>query len=205
VLREVLDLWTAAIVQLSQSCSSRTRSKSSTRLLLERAIKNLPEVKEVFAKIGTAEIATDPMPPSVADGYVIMKPRSEWPDPDKPKLKLVEEIERISGAVPGSLYEFTQPIQMRFNELIAGVRADLAVKVFGDDMDLLFEKAEQVEQILAKIDGASDVKVEQVSGLPMISIEPDQDKLAYREWCVRPTPERRLVSSIRAIETFRLL
>ncbi|MFO0415957.1 MAG: efflux RND transporter permease subunit [Pseudomonadota bacterium] len=145
---------------------------------LERAIKNLPEVKEVFAKIGTAEIATDPMPPSVADGYVIMKPRSEWPDPDKPKLKLVEEIERISGAVPGSLYEFTQPIQMRFNELIAGVRADLAVKVFGDDMDLLFEKAEQVEQILAKIDGASDVKVEQVSGLPMISIEPDQDKLA---------------------------
>jgi cobalt-zinc-cadmium resistance protein CzcA len=145
---------------------------------LERSIKALPEVKEVFAKIGTAEIATDPMPPSVADGYVIMKPRSEWPDPDKPKAKLVAEIESISHAIPGSMYEFTQPIQMRFNELIAGVRADLAIKVFGDDMSIMFEKAEQIERLLNTVEGASDVKVEQVSGLPMVSIEPLYERMA---------------------------
>lgn len=145
---------------------------------LERAIKLVPEVKEVFAKIGTAEIATDPMPPSVADGFVILKPRSEWPDPNKSKSSVVEEIERIAQSIPGSNYEFTQPIQMRFNELIAGVRADFAVKVFGDDTAVLFEQAEQIEAIIADMAGASDVKVEQVSGLPMLSVEPNREKLA---------------------------
>jgi cobalt-zinc-cadmium resistance protein CzcA len=141
---------------------------------LERAIEVVPEVSEVFAKIGTAEIATDPMPPSVADGYVIMKPRSLWPNPAKPKIDVVADIERVARSIPGSNYEFTQPIQMRFNELIAGVRSDLAIKVFGDDMRVLFEQAEKIEKILNSIPGASDVKVEQVSGLPMITIKPDR-------------------------------
>jgi cobalt-zinc-cadmium resistance protein CzcA len=145
---------------------------------LERAIKTVPEVKEVFAKIGTAEIATDPMPPSVADGYVILKPRAEWPNPSKTKAEVVQSIEDQAKAIPGSNYEFTQPIQMRFNELIAGVRADVAVKVFGDNMAVLFEQAERIERIVSAIEGAADVKVEQVSGLPMVSIEPNREALA---------------------------
>ncbi len=144
---------------------------------LERAIKVVPEVKEVFAKIGTAEIATDPMPPSVADGFVILKPRHEWPDPDRSKSDVVEAVERVAKSIPGSNYEFTQPIQMRFNELIAGVRADVALKVFGDDISVLFEHAARIEALFARIAGASDVKVEQVSGLPMLSVEPDREAL----------------------------
>lgn len=145
---------------------------------LERAIKSLPEVEAVFAKIGTAEIATDPMPPSVADGYVMIKPRAEWPDPYKTKARLVSEVEEIVANVPGNNYEFTQPIQMRFNELIAGVRSDIAIKVFGDDMGVLYERAEAVSQILSGVKGASDVKVEQVSGLPIISIKPKREAIA---------------------------
>lgn len=142
---------------------------------LEKAIQVVPEVQNVFAKIGTAEIATDPMPPSVADGYIILKPREQWPDPHKPKREVVADIENRASSVPGSNYEFTQPIQMRFNELIAGVRADVAVKVFGDDMDVLIESAQQIEHIMSTIEGVADLKVEQVSGLPMVSVKPRYD------------------------------
>lgn len=145
---------------------------------LERAIKSLPEVADVFAKIGTAEVATDPMPPSVADGYVILKPRSEWPDPSKPKSQVVSEIETRVTSVPGNLYEFTQPIQMRFNELIAGIRSDVAVKVFGDDTAVLLEHGEVIKGILEKIPGASDTKVEQMTGLPIITVTLNRGKLA---------------------------
>jgi len=147
---------------------------------LETTIKAVPEVKHVFAKIGTAEIATDPMPPSVADGYVILKPRSEWPNPRKAKSELVAEIEALTRQVPGNNYEYTQPIQMRFNELIAGVRSDVAIKVFGDDPTVLFDQAEKIQSILERIGGASDVKVEQVTGLPMISIRPN--RVAMARW-----------------------
>jgi cobalt-zinc-cadmium resistance protein CzcA len=145
---------------------------------LERAIKEVPEVREVFAKIGTAEIATDPMPPSVADGYIILKPRSEWPEPRKPKAEVVAHIEQLAHAVPGSTYEFTQPIQMRFNELLAGVRSEVAVKIFGDDMSVLSEYADRIGRILEGIPGASDSKVEQISGLPIVSVLPRRDALA---------------------------
>jgi len=138
--------------------------------VLERAIKEMPEVKNVFAKIGTAEIATDPMPPSVADGFVIMKPRSEWPNPKKPKAQLVKELEAIVRQVPGNNYEFIQPIQMRFNELIAGVRSDVAVKVFGDDMEILEQVGKAIERILPTVPGASDVKLEQTTGLPLMTL-----------------------------------
>lgn len=145
---------------------------------LERTIKVFPEVERVFAKIGTAEIATDPMPPSVADIFVILKPRTEWREQFHTKADLVSAIEKAVEKVPGSNYEFTQPIQMRFNELLSGVRADVAVKVFGDDMDTLLALAAHIEGVLEKVPGAADVKVEQLTGLPVLSVQPSRAKLA---------------------------
>ncbi|MFA6954328.1 MAG: CusA/CzcA family heavy metal efflux RND transporter [Thermoanaerobaculia bacterium] len=144
---------------------------------LEERLTKFPEVKEVFAKIGTAEIATDPMPPSVADVYVMLKPRSEWPV-KKSKKELVAEIEGELRKLPGNNYEFIQPIQMRFNELIAGVRSDVAVKVFGDDLETLETTGKAIEKVLEKVPGASDVKLEQVTGLPVLSIHMDRPAMA---------------------------
>jgi len=141
---------------------------------LDRRLRLAPEVERVFAKIGTADIANDPMPPSVADGFVIMKPRRDWPDPRKTKDELVRELERAVALVPGNNYEFTQPIEMRFNELISGVRSDVAVKVFGDDMGQLTESAARIGEVLEGVPGAADVKVEPVTGLPMLSVELDR-------------------------------
>ncbi len=146
---------------------------------LEARLSAFPEVSHVFTKIGTAEVATDPMPPSVADTFVIIKPRGDWPDPRKPKAALIKEMEQAALAIPGNRYEFTQPIQMRFNELISGVRSDLAVKVYGDDLDTLVALAETIEHRLVKIPGAADVRMEQATGLPMLSVIPDRERLAY--------------------------
>ncbi|UCE75887.1 MAG: CusA/CzcA family heavy metal efflux RND transporter [Gammaproteobacteria bacterium] len=145
---------------------------------LETRLREIPEVSHVFAKLGTAEVATDPMPPNVADTFVIMKSREQWPDPAKPKADLVAEIEAVARAIPGNNYEFTQPIQMRFNELIAGVRADLAVKVYGDDFDTLVAQAKKVEGVVSQIPGAADVGTEQATGLPMLSVIPDRERLS---------------------------
>ncbi|MEQ1760073.1 MAG: CusA/CzcA family heavy metal efflux RND transporter [Vicinamibacterales bacterium] len=145
---------------------------------LERKFKTYPEVDYVFSKIGTAEIATDPMPPSVADTYVMLKPRERWPDPRRPKPDLVEQLQRELQFVPGNNYEFIQPIQMRFNELIAGVRSDIAVKVFGDDMDVLAEVGTQIESVLAAVPGATDTKVEQTTGLPLLTIHLKRAEMA---------------------------
>lgn len=146
--------------------------------ILERRIKSLPEVDRVVSKIGTAEVATDPMPPSVADTFIMLKDRKDWPDPRKPKAKLVEELQAAVAGVPGNNYEFTQPIQMRFNELLSGVRADVAIKVFGDDLDQLLEVGNQIKGVVAGIEGAEDVGVEQVTGLPVLQIRPDRAALA---------------------------
>jgi heavy metal efflux system protein len=148
------------------------------QMALEARLKQLPEVSHVFAKLGTAEVANDPMPPSVADTFVMMKPRSEWPNPRKPKGELLAELEQAASAIPGSNYEFTQPIQMRFNELISGVRSDVAVKVYGDDLQQLLELGERIERVLGAVDGAADVKTEQITGLPLLSITPDRERLA---------------------------
>jgi heavy metal efflux system protein len=145
---------------------------------LEGRIKQFPEVRHVFAKVGTADIATDPVPPSVADTFIIMKPREQWPDPRKPRDQLIREIEAAIERLPGNNYEFTQPIQMRFNELISGVRADLAVKVYGDDLEELARIGEAVQDVLSGTPGAADVQMEQVAGLPLLSIEPDRAALA---------------------------
>ncbi len=146
--------------------------------VLEARLKAFPEVDKVVGKIGTAEIATDPMPPSVADTYVMLKPRSQWPDPRKPKAQLVSELEVAAKSIPGNNYEFTQPIQMRFNELISGVRTDVAVKVYGDDLDVMLASAQRIEAILAAIPGAADVKVEQVTGLPLLTFQLNREALA---------------------------
>lgn len=143
---------------------------------LENTIKQVPEVERVFAKLGTADIATDPMPPSVADGFIILKSRSAWPNPEKSKAQIVADIENLVLALPGNNYEFTQPIQMRFNELIAGVRSDVAVKVFGDDTSILLQEAEGIKKILENIGGSADVKVEQITGLPLVTVTPDRSK-----------------------------
>jgi len=145
---------------------------------LEQKIKSFPEASHTFTKMGTAEIATDPMPPSVADAFIILKPRREWPNPNKTKAQLVHEIEDALSDVPGNNYEFTQPIQMRFNELIAGVRSDVAVKIFGDDIDILLSQGGKIAEALEAVPGAADVKVEQVTGLPMLSIEINRTRLA---------------------------
>lgn len=144
---------------------------------LEDRIKKFPEVDMVFAKIGTADVATDPVPPSVADIFVIMKPREQWPDPRKPKAQLVAEMNKAVQEVPGSRYEFIQPIQMRFNELIAGVRSDVAIKVYGDDLDQLAATAAEIENVVGGIAGSQDVQTEQVTGLPFIQVVPDRLKL----------------------------
>lgn len=146
--------------------------------LLETRLKSFAEVDKVYAKIGTPEIATDPMPPNVADVFVIPKPRSEWPNPKRRKQDLVAEMEKAVRQLPGNNYEFTQPIEMRFNELISGVRADLGIKVFGDDLDQLLASANDIEQVVAAVAGAADVGVEQVTGLPMLSIIPKRTALA---------------------------
>ena len=146
--------------------------------VLEKRIVAFPEVARVFSKIGTAEIATDPMPPSVADTFLILEPRSAWPNPRKSKAALVAEIEEAVERLPGNNYEFTQPIQMRFNELISGVRSDVAVKVYGDDLDTLGEVARQVEAAMRRVRGASDVRIEALDGLPLLEVVPNRPALA---------------------------
>jgi len=145
---------------------------------LEARLKGFPEVERVFGKIGTAEVETDPMPPSVADTLVMLKDRKDWPNPRKPKDQLVAEMQEAVEAIPGNNYEFTQPIEMRFNELLSGVRADVAVKVYGDDTAQLAEIAEAIEGVVAGVEGAADVSTEQTTGLPVLQITPDRAALA---------------------------
>jgi len=145
---------------------------------VEKKIKELPEVDYVFSKIGTADIASDPMPPSVADVFAIVKARNQWPNPRLAKSDFIHKLEKKLAQVPGNKYEITQPIQMRFNELIAGTRSDVAVKVFGDDIDSLISSAHEVEHALASIPGAADVRMEQVTGLPVLTLKLNLDRMA---------------------------
>ncbi|MGY8677091.1 CusA/CzcA family heavy metal efflux RND transporter [Bradyrhizobium sp. UFLA05-153] len=148
------------------------------QLRLERALKEVPEVATVFSKLGTAEVANDPMPPNAADTYVMLKPREQWPAPGKSKADVVEELDRVANTLPGSSYGMTQPIQMRFNELIAGVRSDVGVKIFGDDLDILLGIAQQVQSVLRGINGVADLKTEQVAGLPILTVKLDRQALS---------------------------
>lgn len=146
--------------------------------MLEKRLLKIPEVREVFARTGTAEVATDLMPPSTSDGYVMLKPRKEWPDPEKPKATVVSEIQEAAEEIPGNVYEISQPIQQRFNELISGVRSDVGVKIFGDDLDVLVQSAAKVQAVLQDVQGAADVKTEQASGLPVLTVKLNRQALS---------------------------
>jgi len=158
--------------------STSLSQSTEMQFAVERAMKSLPEVAFVFSKTGTAEMAADPMPPNVSDTFVILRPRAEWPDPQETKEDVRRRIEAAVQNLPGNNYEFTQPIQMRFNELIAGVRSDVAVKVFGDDFAALLPAAERIASILRDIPGAADVRVEQITGLPMLSVDVDRGAIS---------------------------
>ncbi len=146
---------------------------------LEKAVLEIPEVKTYFSRVGTAEVASDPMGPNISDGYVMLKDHSEWPNPDKTKAQILDEISAKLSLLPGNAYEISQPIQLRFNELISGVRSDLGIKIFGDDLQQLLKSGGEIAALLNGIEGAEGVKVEQVSGLPILSIEADRSAL-YR-------------------------
>ncbi|MET3441852.1 cobalt-zinc-cadmium resistance protein CzcA [Variovorax paradoxus] len=146
---------------------------------IERTLKEkFPEIERMFARTGTAEIASDPMPPNISDGYIMLKPESEWPAPKRTRAELLAAVQEEVEKLPGNNYEFSQPIQLRFNELISGVRSDVAVKIFGDDMDVLNKTAAEVSETLSKISGAAEVKVEQTTGLPMLTVNIDRSKTA---------------------------
>ncbi|MCW2270030.1 MULTISPECIES: efflux RND transporter permease subunit [Pseudomonas] len=158
--------------------TSLSQSVAMQQRLEQSVLSQVPEVERVFARTGTAEIASDPMPPNISDSYVMLKPQDQWPDPGKSREQLIADIQRASARIPGSNYELSQPIQLRFNELISGVRSDVAVKVFGDDMAQLNRTAAQIATALQAVPGASEVKVEQTSGLPVLTIDVDRDKAA---------------------------
>jgi cobalt-zinc-cadmium resistance protein CzcA len=158
--------------------TSLTQSVDMQQRLEKAVLEKVPEVQRMFARTGTAEIAADPMPPNISDSYVMLKPQSQWPDPSKPRETLIAELQQAAASVPGSNYELSQPIQLRFNELVSGVRSDVAVKVVGDDMDVLNQTAAKIAATLQKVPGASEVKVEQTTGLPVLTINIDRDKAA---------------------------
>ena len=158
--------------------STGITQSTAMQLQVEKAIRSVPEVRVAFSKTGTAEMASDPMPPNVSDTFIMLEPRSAWPDPAATKRDVQERIEKAVGALPGNNLEFTQPIQMRFNELISGVRSDVAVKVFGDDYDRLMPAAKAIAAVLSAVPGGADVKVEQVEGLPALSIRIRREAIA---------------------------
>lgn len=158
--------------------STSLSQSQGMQLQVEAAVRAQPEVAFVFSKTGTAEMGADPMPPHVSDTFIILKPQYEWPNPSDDKSAVVDRIAKAVGELPGNNYEYTQPIQMRFNELIAGVRSDVAVKVFGDDFDQMTSTATKVASVLRSVDGAADVKVEQTTGLPMLDVKLDKDAIA---------------------------
>ena len=166
------------LLQVARIPGTSIDQSQAMQFAVEKAVAKLPEVKLVFSRTGTAELAADPMPPNITDTFVIVKDRAEWPKPKMSKAELVEKIEHAVAGIPGQNYELTQPIQMRFNELLAGVRGDIAVKVYGDDFDVMVRTAEQIATKLRAVEGAEDVRVEQVQGLPLLDARLDRDAMA---------------------------
>jgi cobalt-zinc-cadmium resistance protein CzcA len=141
-------------------------------------LRQFPEIERMFARVGTSEVATDPMPPNAADSYIILRPEKDWPRPRKSHAALVNAITEAANQIPGNNYEFSQPIQLRFNELISGVRSDIAVKVFGDDTETMAATAQQIAAVVGRLKGAAEVKVEQTEGLPALTLSVDRIKAA---------------------------
>ncbi len=166
------------LVQAVRIPGTSVDQSQAMQFQVEKALAKAPEVRFAFSRTGTSEIASDPMPPNATDTFVILKPKKEWPDPGLSKGELVERLEKRLSTLPGNAYEITQPIQMRFNELIAGVRGDIAIKVFGDDFGEMNATADRIAGILRKTRGAADVRVEQTEGLPMLDIRPNRTAMS---------------------------
>ena len=167
-----------AIQALRIPGTSLTQSVAMQQQIETRLKEKFPEIERIFARTGTAEIAADPMPPNISDGYIMLKPLDQWPEPRKTRDDLLAAVREEVAKIPGNNYEFSQPIQLRFNELISGVRSDVAVKVFGDDNDVLNDTAMKISQVLEDVPGATEVKVEQTTGLPMLSVNVDRARAA---------------------------
>ncbi|ARP95229.1 CusA/CzcA family heavy metal efflux RND transporter [Bordetella genomosp. 13] len=167
-----------AIQALRIPGTSLTQSLEMQSRLEVRLKEKFPEIERAFARTGTAEIASDAMPPNISDGYIMLKPEDQWPEPRRTHAELLAAIQEEAAKLPGNVYEFSQPIQLRFNELISGVRSDVAVKIFGDDNDVLNKTAAEIAEALQEVSGASEVKVEQTTGLPMLTIDIDRAKAA---------------------------
>ncbi|HEY3600047.1 MAG TPA: CusA/CzcA family heavy metal efflux RND transporter, partial [Paraburkholderia sp.] len=167
-----------AIATLRVPGTSLSQSVEMQKSIEKTLKQRFPEIERVFARTGTAEIAADPMPPNLSDGFLMLKPVESWPNPQKSRDELRQEIETVLSELPGNAYEFSQPIQLRFNELISGVRSDIALKIFGDDMTVLNDTGNRLAAALRKVPGASEVKVEQTAGLPVLTIHFDREKLA---------------------------
>lgn len=168
------------VMEVKRVPSTALAQSQKMQLLIERQISTLDEVSFVFSRTGTPDLAADPMPPSASDTYIIVKPQEEWPDPSMTKEDLIKKIEEVTAKLPGNKVGFSQPIEMRFNELIAGVREDLAVKVFGDDFERMLKTAGQIAEVIRKIAGAENVKTEQTTGLPFLDINIDKGEIARR-------------------------
>jgi cobalt-zinc-cadmium resistance protein CzcA len=173
-----LDEGDMAVLTVRVPGTSLTQSVRMQQQIETTLMREVPEIARVFARIGTAEIASDPMPPSVADSYIIFKPESAWPKPRRSRAAVQEAIRTALERLPGNSYEFSQPIQLRVNELISGVRSDVAVKLFGDDLAVLEATAGQIAASLRTVPGAAEVQVEATSGLPILQIRVDRERAA---------------------------
>lgn len=162
-------------MQAARIPSTSLTQSTEMQIAVERTVKNFPEVAYVYSKTGTAEMASDPMAPNLSDTFIILKPRKEWPNPALKKTELIDQLESQLNLLPGNNYEFTQPIEMRFNELISGVRSDFAAKIYGDDFTAMQKTADEIAEVLKKIDGAADVKVDQTQGLPVLDVKIDRE------------------------------
>ena len=167
-----------AIQALRIPGTSLTQSVEMQKQIELTLKQKFPEIERIFARTGTAEIASDPMPPNISDGYIMLKPEADWPKPRKSRDELLAAIRETVEKLPGNAFEFSQPIQLRFNELISGVRSDVAVKLFGDDTAVLNDTAAKIAAALGKVQGATEVKIEQTTGLPMLTVEIDRSKTA---------------------------
>jgi cobalt-zinc-cadmium resistance protein CzcA len=166
------------VMEVKRIPSTSLSQSQSMQLANETMAGRFPQVAFVFSRTGTPDLAADPMPPSASDTYIILKPRDQWPDPDLSKEDLIHELDTEASKLLGNKIGFSQPIQMRFNELIAGVREDLAVKVFGDDFGPMLRVAGRIASILRGVEGAKNVKIEEVAGLPFLDIKIDKGEIA---------------------------
>lgn len=172
-----LDEGTIAFHIIQKPGSNLSEGKVISTKIEKKLLDTFPEVEEVVSRFGVSEVPTDPMPMDLADTFVILKPEDEWVSAGS-KEELIEKMKEALSVFPGVSYEFTQPIEMRFNELLTGVREDIAIKIYGDDLNVLARKGKEVENLIRGIEGVADLKAEAVQGLPQISIDYDRTKIA---------------------------